>query len=134
MDTTLLKIVSASLFFLFIFISGFWLSHSGKPYSSLIFNIHKLIGLAGGIFLGVTVFQAHKVTPLGPAQISAVVITVLLLVINIAAGGLISIEAAGDLKSINKAMRTAISRIHKIFPYLAVLSTAITLYLLLVRN
>jgi hypothetical protein len=46
MSTNQLRVVSAGLFFLFIFLSGFWLSRTGKPYSGIILTIHKLIGLA----------------------------------------------------------------------------------------
>jgi hypothetical protein len=122
MDTTHLKALGAGLFFLFIFLSGFWLSRSGKPYSPVIFNIHKLIGLATGIFLIITVYQVHQVTPLGLAQIAAIAINVLLFAVDVAAGGLLSID---------KPMPSAVARVHKVFPYLIALSTAATLYLLL---
>jgi hypothetical protein len=134
MNTTQSRIVSAGLFFLFIFLSGFWLSRSGKPYNAIIFNIHKLIGLAAGIFLVVTVYRIHKAVPLGPVQIAALVVTVLIFVATVAAGGLASIDAAGNLGNINQSIRAAIPTLHKIFPYLAVLSTAATLYLLLHRK
>jgi len=54
MDSVQWKVVGAGLFFLFIFLSGIWLSRSGKPLNGLILNIHKLISLAAGIFLIVT--------------------------------------------------------------------------------
>jgi hypothetical protein len=124
MGTTQLRVVGAGLFFLFIFLSGFWLSQSGKPYSAIIFNIHKLIGLAAGVFLAITVYQIHQVAPLGPVEIAAVVVTVLFFAGTVAAGGLLSID---------KPMPSAISMMHKLFPYITVLSTAVTLYLLLSR-
>ena len=115
----------ASLFFLFIFLSGFWLSRSGKPYNALIFNIHKLIGLATGVFLSLTVSQVHRAAPLGPLEINAVVVTALIFVGTVAAGG---------LSSIDRPMPSAISIMHKLFPYITVLSSAVTLYLLLSRK
>ena len=134
MNTTLSKAITAGLFFLFIFLSGFWLSRSGKPYSAIIFNIHKLIGLAAGVFLIVTVCRAHRVTPLGPAQVAAIVVTVLIFVGLVAAGGLTSIDAAGQLGNVGQSARAAILAAHRLLPYLAVLSTAATLYLLLARR
>ncbi|GEM_PF-428143 len=131
MDPILSKIIPTALFLLFIFLSGFWLSRSGKPYKPFIFNIHKLIGLAAGIFLGVTVHQVNKAAPLEPAQIACVAVTISIFVVNVADGGLVSIDAEGGLKNASQALRTAIGRVHKLFPYLAALSTAITLYLLL---
>lgn len=125
MSTTQLRVVGTGLFFIFIFLSGYWLSRSGKPYSAIIFNIHKLIGLAAGVFLVTTVYQIHRVAPLGPAEIAAIVVTVLFFAGTVAAGGLLSID---------KPMPAAISMMHKLLPYVAVLSTAVTLYLLLNRK
>jgi hypothetical protein len=125
MGTNQLRVVGTGLFFVFIFLSGYWLSRSGKPYSAIIFNIHKLIGLAAGVFLIVTVYQIHRVAPLGPAEIIAIVVTVLFFIGVVAAGGLLSID---------KPMPVIVSMMHKLLPYVAVLSTAVTLYLLLSRK
>jgi hypothetical protein len=120
-----LRVIGTGLFFVFIFLSGYWLSRSGKPYGAIIFNIHKLVGLAMGVFLIVTVRQVHQVAPLGAAEIAAIVVTVLFFVGVVAAGGLLSVD---------KSMPVAVSMVHKLLPYVAVLSTAVTLYLLLNRK
>jgi hypothetical protein len=125
MDTDQLRVVVTGLSFVFIFLSGYWLSRSGKPYSAIVFNIHKLVGLAIGVFLIMTVRQVHQVAPLGLADIIAIVVTVLLFVGVVAAGGLLSVD---------KPMPVAVSMVHKLLPYVAVLSTAVTLYLLLNRK
>jgi hypothetical protein len=125
MGTTQLRVVGAGLFFLFIFLSGFWLSRSGKPYSVIITTIHKLIGLAAGVFLVMTVYQIHQAAPIGPVEITAIVVTVLFFAGTVATGGLLSTD---------KPMPVAISMMHKLSPYLTVLSTAVTLYLLLSRK
>ncbi len=121
MDAMQSRLIGVGLFFLFIFLSGYWLSRSGKPYSAVIFNIHKLIGLAAGLFLAITVYQIHQADPFGAVEITAIVVTVLLFVATVAAGGLVSI---------NKAMPPAILRLHQIAPYVTALTTAATLYLL----
>lgn len=115
------KLVSAGAFFLFIFLSGFWLSRTGRPYSMLIITLHKLIGLATGIFLGLTVYRIHKIAPLSPAQIAAVVVTILLFAVNV---------ATGSLLSTNKPMPEAVSIINKFLPYLTVTSTGVMIYFL----
>jgi hypothetical protein len=115
------KLVSTGLFFLFIFLSGFWVSRAGRPYSVLLVTLHKLIGLAAGVFLGLTVYRAYKVAPLTPLQIAVVVITVLLFAVNV---------ATGSLLSTNKPMPAVISIINKWFPYLTVVATGFTIYLL----
>jgi hypothetical protein len=132
MNATLSKIAGTGLFFLFIFLFGFWLSRSGRPYSTILFNIHKLIALAAVIFLIVTVYRSSRAASLGPAQIVTVGITALTVIGLFATGALISIDAAGGLGNASQSTRTAIIMIHRVLPYLAVLSTSMTLYLLLV--
>jgi hypothetical protein len=125
MGTAQWTIAGAGLSFLFIFLTGIQLRRSGRPHSALIFNIHKLIGLAAGVLLIITVYRMHQVAALGPFEIAAVVVTALLLATTAAVGGLLSID---------RPMPAAISIMNRLLPYLAVLSTAVTLYLLLSRR
>ena len=134
MNASLSKVIGSGVFFLFIFIFGFWLSRLGKPYNQILFNVHKLIGLAAFIFLIVILVQRHKLMPLRPFEITTIVVTALIFVATIVAGGLLSVEASGGLASLGGPVRLAITLVHKIFPYLAVLSTAVSLYLLLFRR
>jgi len=115
------KFVWAGIFFLFIFLSGFWLSHIGKPYSTLIFTLHKLIGLALGVFMGMTVYRIHQTASLNPVQVLMIIVTILLFIVTVSAGGALSID---------KSMPLVVSHLHKVLPFLAVISTGITLYLL----
>jgi heme A synthase len=114
MSTMQSKAVSAGLFFLFVFLSGFWLSNSGKPLNSLILTVHKLIAVAAFIFLAVTVYRANQATPLSTIELAAIAITGLLFLGTIATGGLLSI---------GNEMPVAVLRLHQITPYLTVLST-----------
>lgn len=125
MGTTQLGVVGAGLFFLLIFLSGYWLSNSGKPLNVIILTIHKLIGLAAGVFLVMTVYRIHQVAPLSPVEITTIVVTVLFFAGNVATGGLLSTD---------KPMPAVILKLHQITPFLTVLSTAVTLYLLLSRK
>lgn len=122
MSTNQVRIVGAGLAFVLIFLSGILLSRSGKPYNTLIFTVHKLVGLATGVLLAVTVYQTHQVAPLGQIEIAAIAITILLFVGTVAAGGLLSID---------KPMPAIVLTLHQIIPVLTVLATAGTLYLLL---
>lgn len=123
--STAVRAVGTGLFLLFIFLSGFWLSHSGKPYNGAIFNVHKLIGLAAGVFLGIMVYQVNRTARLGPVEVVAVVVTVLFFVATVAAGG---------LSSLPTPMPAVFLTMHRLLPYLTALSTAVTLYLLLSRK
>ncbi len=118
-----LRVVSAGLFFLFVFLSGFWLRRSGKPYNGIILTIHKLISLAAVVLLATTIYQINQATALSAIELSASVVTGLLFLGAIITGGLLSTD---------KPMPTAIQRLHQITPYLTVLSAAATLYLLLI--
>ena len=40
-----LKITGIGIVFLLIIISGIWLTKTGRPYSPVLFNVHKLISL-----------------------------------------------------------------------------------------
>jgi len=122
MDSFQLRVVGAGLFFLFIFLSGIWLSRSGKPLNGLILTIHKLISLAAGIFLIITLYWMNQAAPLGATELIAVVVTALFFLGTVVFGGLLST---------GKPMPPAILRMHQILPFLTVLSTAVTLYLLL---
>lgn len=121
MSTVRFRVVIVGLSFLFIFLSGFSLSRTGKPYNGLIFTIHKLVGLALGVFLVMTIRQVHQVAPLGPVEITAIVVTALFFATTV---------TMGSLLSIGKPMPTVISMMNKLFPYPTVLSTVVTLYLL----
>jgi len=127
------KLISTGLFFIFIFTSGYWLSRLGKPYQTWIFTLHKLIGLAAGVFLILTVSRIHKVSPLTGIEMAFLAITILIFIGLVAAGGLLSIEAEGGLSNASPSVLSVFGMVHKVFPYLAVAMTGITLYLLLNR-
>ena len=130
MDILDSKMIATGIFFLFILLSGFWVSRSGKPYNGLIFNIHKLIGLAAGIYLIRAVYLTHQAAPLSGTQWTAIVITVLLFILTVAAGGLLSVLAEGGLQNMGAAAQKTIELVHKVFPYVIVASTGVTVYLL----
>jgi hypothetical protein len=127
MNTVFSRLAIVGVFFVVIFVSGFWLSHSGRPYSALFFNIHKLIALAGVVFVGWTVYQARGTALFDTLAIGALVVTAVCGVITIVSGGLQNIEPP-------LAILGAIGVIHKIFPYVTVASGAGTLALLLMRS
>jgi ABC-type multidrug transport system permease subunit len=122
MDTIQSRIISAGFLFIFIFLSGFGLRRSGKPYNALLFNIHKLIGVGTLFYLFLMVRQVHRLAPLAQNEITAAVVTGLCFVVTIIAGGLVSIE---------RPMPAAVKWTHKLMPYLTLLSSAATLTLLI---
>jgi hypothetical protein len=123
MNTTVRAIV-VGLFFLFVFLSGIWLSRTGRPLNVGISTVHKLISLAAGIFLLVTIFQRNRMVPLGAMEWIAIVVTGLCFLGTVVSGGFLSSD---------KPMPTAVLRVHQIMPVLTVLSSGAILYLVLGR-
>jgi hypothetical protein len=115
------RIVGTGLFFVFIFLSGFWLSRSGKPYNGITFTIHKLISVAEVVFLVITIYQINQTAALNAIELTVVVVTGLAFLVTIISGGLVSADI----------LMPAAIWMHRITPFLTVLSTAAILVLLL---
>jgi len=120
MDNLLVQIVVITLLFVIVFVSGYRLTRTGKPYSTIIFNIHKLISLAVIAVLVVQMYNTYQISKLGFVEWTCSLFTGSILIIAIISGGILSIE---------KSMPDVIKKIHKLVAYLALLLTAFTLYL-----
>jgi len=118
------KLIITALLFIIIILSGYWLSRSGKPLNILILTVHKLISLAAFIYLFITVYQKHQITPLNSIEMAVSLVSVLIFVILIATGGMLSTT---------KTYPLFIHKTHHLAPYLLFLCTSVTLYLLQVR-
>ncbi len=121
MGTIQSRIIGSGLFFLFILLSGFWLSHYGRPLNGFILTLHKLISVAAIVWLGVTVRRINQGAALGGMAWLAVIVSGLFFLGTIATGGLLSIE---------KTMPAVVLRLHQVTPYLTTLSSVATLYFL----
>jgi len=119
------KILIAGVFFVFIIISGLWLSRSGRPLNVFILTIHKLISLATLAFLIVTIVRIHRETPLSSPAILISAITLIFFIILIGTGGFLSNA---------KALPGMILRIHQIMPFFLMISTTGNLFLIYIRN
>ena len=115
------RIIVAGVAFVLLFLLRIWLNRSGKPYSTLVLTVHKLVGLGLGVLLAAIVYQTHQVAPLGGLEIAVIVVTGLFFVGTVAAGGLLSID---------KPAPAFVATLHLVVPILTVLSTGGTLYLL----
>jgi len=115
------RVVGAGLFFVFIFLTGFWLSSTGKPYNVAASTLHKLLGVGAAVLLVVALVRTNQVTRLGGLATVAGVLTGLFFLSLIATGGLLIIEMQ---------IPAAVRRLHHVAPYLTVLSSALTLFLL----
>ena len=114
-------VLNIGVYFLIVFASGFWMNRSGKPYNAIVLTVHKLVSLAALYTLATTVLQANRAASLNPAEVIAGSVAVLAFIGAIITGGLVSTDRPeSDL----------VSRMHWVTPFLALLSTALTLFLL----
>ena len=123
MENAQIIITTAGVFFVFIFLSGVWLRRSGKPYSGLRLNIHKFFSLAALYYLGRVLIQFENAVRLNSLALYVSILAAVCFVVSIISGGLVSIE---------KEMPLGVRWLHKIAPYLTVVFTVSSLYVLLV--
>jgi len=125
MSAIISKFAGPAILFVLIFISGFWLSHLGKPYSALFFNVHKLIALAGVIFLGLVIYQARAAAQLDALAIAALVFTAICCLLMIITGG---------LQNIDPPLPAWLGVVHRIFPYVTMVAGIGAISLLFLRG
>jgi heme A synthase len=107
------RFIGAALFGLAIFISGFWLSGVGKPYDSLVINVHKLIALAAVVIFVVILVRAGRAARLRANEITAAVVAGLFF---------LGLFVTGGLTSALTPAPAIIRQLHHILPYAAVLA------------
>jgi hypothetical protein len=119
------KFIVFGLIFVFVIVSGVWLSRTGRPLNAGILAVHKLIALGAAVYLAVTIYRIHQGSALQPVELAVSLLTLLFFIVLIATGGILSAA---------KAAPEAVHRVHQFMPYLVMLSSAASLYLLLVRR
>ncbi|NOH01811.1 MAG: hypothetical protein HND47_07540 [Chloroflexi bacterium] len=100
---------------------GFWVSHVGRPYNGVLFNVHKLIALGTVVLAAMQIYQWLK---------TAETQTLLIVLIVLAGVSVVALFASGALLSIGNVNYQVVKLIHNIAPILLVLAMGITLYLM----
>ncbi|MBN1132839.1 MAG: hypothetical protein JXR52_11455 [Bacteroidales bacterium] len=118
MDSKL--IISGILVFLLL-VSGMWLSLLGRPLNTIIFTFHKLLAVAAIVVLVLAVLKMMKGVDLHTVEVWFVVLSGIFLLLSFGSGALLSFESL-----VNNFTRM----VHKLMPYLAVISMAVTILLL----
>jgi hypothetical protein len=118
---TLSKFTLPGILFALTLVFGFGLSHAGKPYNGLLFNVHKLIAL-GAVVLAVLRFASI------PRPVDSFALLVGLLVI--AALCALALFVSGALMSAGKLEYAVMLTIHRVAPGGLALCCALALYLL----
>ena len=84
------KLVTNSILFILIIISGIWLSKPGKPYNPVTFNIHKFVAL---VFIVYTIILAKglvKTVEMSSMNWLFLILSGFLILLVLVSGGIIS--------------------------------------------
>ena len=123
MNMNIIKLlIGPGLLFLALTGFGFLVSKDGKPYNSLLFNIHKLIALGAVILTGIRIF---KLDPLNTFPNLA------LLLIALAVLGVIGMFATGAVMSIMDEVPRAALLVHRVIPAVILLAFLGAVYLII---
>jgi hypothetical protein len=114
------KFITPGFIFLLTLVSGFWLSNSGKPLNTVIFTVHKLIALAAVIFTSIAIYSLIKNVEIQSLIVTLIVIVVVCILVSFLTGALLSLDIPKN---------NILLIIHKTAPLLAVISLAVTIYL-----
>ncbi|MFN2108116.1 MAG: hypothetical protein ACK2UI_00515 [Anaerolineae bacterium] len=115
------KFVLPGIAFVLTLAFGFWVSHLGRPYNGLLFNVHKLIALGAVI---ATIVQLTKVLK----NANALVLIIVLLVV--AALCVIALFASGAFMSIGNVDYGLMLTVHRIAPVVLVIAMVIIFIML----
>lgn len=96
MKSIQLYLISGILFGLTL-ASGFILSHLGKPYRGLWFNVHKLLALGAVVFMVIRVLKLLKSMDAGSLAIVMLVLAAISIIALFASGTLISLGKMDDV-------------------------------------
>jgi hypothetical protein len=92
---------------------GFWVSHLGKPYHPVLFNLHKLIALGGVVLVILRIIKVDLVAASGNPGVG---------LLAAAAVGVIVLFATGAVMSIRQEVPRSLLRIHQTALVLVVIS------------
>lgn len=116
------KLLWSAGLFVMTLSSGIWLSQSGKPYASLIFNLHKMIAVVTIGYVLINSIKLFRSGEMSTNLLLVLIISAILLLVLVATGGMLILEVElGGLPL----------KVHQITPLLAVASSLVALYLLL---
>lgn len=122
MQIKLSNMIITALFFLCIFLSGYWLKGSKKPYNGLKLNLHKFLSLGAVAYLIVLLMAVNRAAAFSVNNTVLIIISAVLFLVLIISGGVLSAI---------KETPPFVLVLHRLLPFLAVVSTTALLYFLL---
>ena len=115
------KVLITAALFIAVFVLGFVLRRSGKPYSGLVVTVHKLISLAVLILFILTVNRINTATPLASTALAAAALTGVFFVVAIVSGGLVSTDKPAPAIALT---------LHRVTPFVTIAGAAAAFLLL----
>lgn len=85
-----LKITGIALLFLLDIVAGFWLSGKGRPLSTAILTVHKLIGLGAVVLTAFLIFGAQGLIGNNVTQTALSIASIALIVVLFGTGAVLS--------------------------------------------
>ena len=122
MNTTQLQTAGAGACLLVVFVTGFWLTRSGKPYRGLLLNVHKLISLAALALLVIATVRKSRAVPLDVLELTVAVLAGALFLDAIVSGGLASTD---------RPTPAVVLAMHRIAPFLTLVAAIVSVVFLL---
>jgi len=107
------QLIISGITYIFILISGIWLSNLGKPYGTVLFAIHKLIALALIVYVFILSKKLFKTTELNLLMWIFIVAAALSVVLIFTTGGILSIQ---------EEVKKSLVIVHKILSVVLLLS------------
>jgi len=112
MNIGTLHAIGVGVGFAIIFVSGYVLRRTGRPYGSLLLNVHKLLSVA---LLAFVIWRVvADAGPVKPVAIAAISLSMLSLCTLIGTGGALSAMSSPP---------AIVRRLHRALPYIAVVLT-----------
>jgi len=115
------KFILPGIIFVLTLASGAWLSNTGKPYSSAIFTIHKLISVTAVVLAAIQMIRGFKTVGASPLAIVLFILAIL---------AVIALFATGALMSLDKEPYKIWLLIHQIAPAVMGIASAAVVFLL----
>jgi hypothetical protein len=120
-----IRLLGVVFLFVLIFVSGFWLVSSGKPYSAVLLAVHKLMSVGLVVLMVVTILNINRQNPLAPEVFILSLFAGLFFLAAIISGGLLSMD---------KTMPSFVLLLHRITPFITILAVTVVFYLIFDRK
>jgi len=117
------KLIAGGIMLLLTLISGFFVTHAGRPLNTALFSLHKISALAATVLLVLLVWQFHQNgVPISDLTLVLILISELCFLALFVSGAFLSFE---------KEFPIIVLKIHQITPILSLLCSSAAIYVMI---